>query len=94
MGVVMGVAKTLLYFYFLGTTLLDGGLEMACVIREFENFDERRKTDTHHHEQTKHAQMAFAQDVKALAETIEDIGNPFSEIGSDLRQRPSRPSSH
>jgi hypothetical protein len=29
--------------------------------------------------QTKHAQKAFAQDVKSLTTAIEDIGNPFSE---------------
>ena len=55
------------------------------MIGEFESFTEKRKmTDTRHHEQTKHAQMAFAQDVKALAGAIEDMGNPFGEKGSDL----------
>ena len=60
------------------------GPDMACEISEFESFEERRKTDIRHYEQTKHVQMAFAQDVKTLAETIEDMGNPFSEKGSDL----------
>ena len=60
------------------------GPETARVIREFESFEERRETNTRHNEQTKHVQMAFAQDVKALAETIEDMGNPFNEKGSDL----------
>ena len=60
------------------------GPEMAHVIREFESFEERRKTDTRHHEQTKNVEMVFAQDVKALAETTEYMDNPFSEKGNDL----------
>lgn len=61
------------------------GPEMARVIREFEKITESRmKTDIRHHEQTKHAQMAFARDVKALAGAIEDMGNPFGERSSDL----------
>jgi hypothetical protein len=58
------------------------GPEMARVIESFA--EERKKTDIRHHEQTKHAKMAFARDVKALAGAIEDMGNPFSEKGSDL----------
>ena len=61
------------------------GPEMARVIGEFESFtEERKRTDTRHHEQTKHAQKAFAKNVKALAAVIEDMGNPFSEKSSDL----------
>ena len=61
------------------------GPEMARVIGEFEvSTEKRKKTDTRHHEQTKHAQMAFAQDVKALTGAIEDMGNPFCENSSDL----------
>ena len=38
------------------------GPEMARVIGEFESFtEERKRTDTRHHEQTKHAQKAFAK---------------------------------
>ena len=29
-------------------------------------------------------QMAFARDVKALSEAIDEMGNPFSEENSDL----------
>ena len=29
-------------------------------------------------------QMAFARDVKALSEAIDEMGNPFSEESSDL----------
>ncbi|KAI9547233.1 hypothetical protein NQZ68_018435 [Dissostichus eleginoides] len=37
------------------------GPEMARVVGEFEaSTEKRKKTDTRHHEQTKHAQMAFA----------------------------------
>ena len=65
------------------------GPEMARVIREFESFEERRKTGTQHHQQTKHVQMAFAQDVKA-PETIEDMCNTLSEKGSDLLVQDTR----
>ena len=61
------------------------GPEMARVIGEFETSTERRKkTDTRHHEQTRHAQMAFGRDVKALTGALEDLGNPFCENSSDL----------
>ncbi len=61
------------------------GAEMARVIGEFESFtEEREKVDTHHHEQTKHTQMAFAGDVRALAGVMEDMGNTFSEKSNDL----------
>ncbi|KAI9546160.1 hypothetical protein NQZ68_029395 [Dissostichus eleginoides] len=53
---------------------------MARVVGEFEASTEKRKeTDTRHHEQTKHAQMAFARDVKALTGAIADMGNPCCE---------------
>ncbi|KAI9527353.1 hypothetical protein NQZ68_030800 [Dissostichus eleginoides] len=56
------------------------GPEMARVVGEFEaSTEKRKKTDTRHHEQTKHAQMAFARDVKALTGAIEDMGNPCCE---------------
>ena len=56
------------------------GPEMARVVGEFEVSSEKRKeTDTRHHENTKHAQMAFARDVKALTAAMEDMGNPFCE---------------
>ena len=61
------------------------GPEMAGMITEFEGSTEKRKkTDTQHHKQTKSAQMAFAQDVKALTGAVEDMGNPFCENSSDL----------
>lgn len=67
------------------------GPEMARLIGEFEASTEKRKeTDTRHHEQTRHAQMAFARDVKALTGAIEDMGNPFCENSSDLLVLDSR----
>jgi hypothetical protein len=59
------------------------GPEMARVVGEFEaSSEKRKKTDTRHHEQTKHAQIAFARDVRALTGAIGDLGNPFSEKSS------------
>ena len=64
---------------------LVSGPEMARIIGEFESFnEERKKMDTRHHEQTRHAQMAFVRNVRALAGAIEVMGNPFGEKSSDL----------
>ena len=61
------------------------GREMARLIQEFERSTEKRQ-DTHgrHHEQKRHEQMAFAQDVQSLSRAMEDMGNPFAEYSSDL----------
>ncbi len=65
--------------------------EMTRVIGEFEGSTEKRQdTDRRHHEQKKHAQMAFARDVKSLSGIIEEMGNPFSENSSDLLVLDSR----
>jgi hypothetical protein len=61
------------------------GPEMARLIGEFEaSLEKTRQPDFRHHEQTKHVQMTFAQDVRSLTSTIEEMGNPFSENSSDL----------
>jgi len=61
------------------------GPEMARLIGEFKcSTENKQDTDWRHHEQKKHAQMAFAQDVKSLSGTIEEMGNPFSENSKDL----------
>ena len=67
------------------------GPEMARVIGEFEASTKRRKTlDLRHHEEAKHVQRAFARDVKRLANTIEEMGNPFTENSNDLLVLDSR----
>ncbi len=45
---------------------------MGRVIKEF------------HHEQAKHTQITFAEDVKALTAVIEKMGNPFCDDSRDL----------
>ncbi|KAG0710519.1 hypothetical protein GWK47_022642 [Chionoecetes opilio] len=61
------------------------GPEMARLIQEFEGSTEKRQdTDGRHHEQKRHAQMAFAQDVRSLSRVMEEVGNPFAEYSSDL----------
>ena len=61
------------------------GPEMARIIGEFDISTKKRKDkDCRHHEQRKHVQTAFARDVKALSEAIDEMGNPFSEESSDL----------
>jgi hypothetical protein len=67
------------------------GPEMARLIGEFEGSTKKRQDkDWRHHEQKKHAQMAFARDVKALSGTFEEMGNPFCENSSDLLVLDSR----
>ena len=58
------------------------GPEMARLINEFQ-----ASSDTVtllHHEQKKSKQLTFANDVKALTQTIKQMGNPFCEDSSDL----------
>ena len=61
---------------------------MARIIREFEcsiapNEGEESGT-AKHHEDTKSLQVKFRKDVSALATTMEEMGNPFSEGSEDL----------
>ena len=61
------------------------GPETARLIGEFEAATETRRThNLRHHEESKHVQLAFARDVKSLANTIEEMINPFTENSSDL----------
>ena len=67
------------------------GPEMARLIGEFEVATETRRThNLRHHEESKHVQLAFARDVKSLANTIEEMRNPFTENSSDLLVLDSR----
>ena len=67
------------------------GPEMARVIGEFEgSIQKKQDMDYLHHEQNKHAQTAFARDMKSLSATVEEMGNPFSESSSDLLVLDSR----
>jgi len=60
------------------------GPEMARLIQEFEgSTDKRQDTDGRHHEQKRHAQMAFAEDVRSLSRAMGDMENPFAEYSSD-----------
>ena len=61
------------------------GTEMARVTGEFEaSTKKRKKLDPRHHEEAKHVQKAFERDVRSLASTIKEMGNPFTEESSDL----------
>ena len=63
--------------------------EMARVIAEFQTTAKTRmkKTELQHHEQTKHAQIAFARDVKAITG---EMGNPFCDDSRDILGLDSR----
>ena len=67
------------------------GPEMARLIGEFEvSTMKRKKTDFRHHEQTKHAQMTFGQDITSLTDVREEMENPFAENSKDLLVLDSR----
>ena len=52
--------------------------------------EKKQNAETCHHEQKRHIQAAFAQDVKSLVEAFEEIGNPFLEDSEDLLVLDSR----
>ena len=61
------------------------GPEMARLIGEFQTSTEKNKTtETSHHEQKRHIQSAFPQDVRSLTEVVEEMGNPLLENSEDL----------
>ena len=62
------------------------GPEMAHLIEEFQVSMEKpeKESDHRHHEQTKSMQMTFFNQVKALSNVIEDMGNPFIDESDDL----------
>lgn len=67
------------------------GPEMARLIHEFEGSTEKSQaTDRRHHEQKRHAQIAFTNDVSSLSRSMEEMGNPFAEYSSDLLVMDSR----
>ena len=46
--------------------------------------EKRSKLNPAHHEEAKHAQKVFERDVRSLANTIKEMGSPFTEERSDL----------
>ena len=62
------------------------GPEMAFLINEFqESIDKpEMKTDDRHHEQCESTQKAFFNQVKALSNVIDEMGNPFTDESNDL----------
>ena len=62
------------------------GPEMARLVEEFQASIEKpeTKSDVRNHEQTKSTQMTFFNQVKALCNVIEDMGNPFIDDSNDL----------
>lgn len=43
-----------------------------------------KKSELKHHEQTKHTQLAFTQDVKVVIGVMGEMGNPFCDDGKEL----------
>ena len=62
------------------------GPEISRLIHEFENnfHSLESQTSNKHHEQNPNTQKGFAKDVKALKDTIEEMGNPCLEDNGDL----------
>ena len=58
---------------------------MVRLIDEFEfSIQKSQSSEFCHHEQKKHLQVVFAQDVKFLKKVIQQMGNPFFECSDDL----------
>lgn len=58
---------------------------MAHLMKEFQAWMEKpEKESDRHHEQTRSTQMTFFNQVKALSNVIEDMGNPFIDESGDL----------
>ena len=62
------------------------GPEISRLILEFENSYQNLESQSSkkHHEQNPTTQKKFAKDVKALVDTLEEMGNPFLEDNGDL----------
>ena len=62
------------------------GPEISRLIHEFENSFQslESQTSNKHHEQNPNTQKGFAKDMKALKDTIEEMGNLFLEDNGDL----------
>ena len=61
------------------------GPELVRVVKEFETSRGMTKPETDaHHEQSQAFDSKFTQDVKALVCTLDELGNPFDEDGSNL----------
>ena len=70
------------------------GPEMARLIAEFEasigEGSEAHAPETKHHEQTKAFQVKFVDQVKAMVNVIEEMGNPFVEESNDVLRLQTR----
>jgi len=67
------------------------GPEVSRIIKDFENqMDPKDNEVDLHHEQTKATQDIFAQNVRSLSTTMEDMGNPYMEESKDLLVLDSR----
>ena len=68
------------------------GPEIARLIEEFRAAMEKpeKKLDCLHHEQTHSMQVTFFNQVKALSNVIEEMGNPFTDESNDLLVLDSR----
>lgn len=66
------------------------GPELARITSEFELSQDclkfEKTTPTNHHQDSKSNQKRFESQVKSLVNTIEEMGNPFSETSEDLVQ--------
>ncbi len=60
------------------------GPEMSRILAEFETeFLSQKENDITHHEETQAVQSTFAKQVTSLVVTLQTMGNPFLEKGSD-----------
>ena len=63
---------------------------MACAVNEFElsqeliRYEQSTGPDIRQLEQIKSKQKAFVDQIRSLTDTLEEMGNPFSEKSDDL----------
>lgn len=60
------------------------GPEVSTVIQSFEGSLNSQIEQLHHHEQNRSIQVTFVKQVKAFASVTKEMGNPFTELSSDL----------
>ena len=88
----LAISQLLVFNFSARRRWIVSGPEMSRVIREFQASAEKKthRTGILHHEQTKHAQMAFVRDVKTLHCAMGEMGNPFCDESNDLLVLDSR----
>lgn len=66
------------------TRWMVAGPETARLLMEYDEKHSMKKDTDRHHEQIPSVQKAFISQVKNVTDVMEELGNPFADIGTDL----------